>query len=163
MNFESTLSNADDIVRSPDTSYIPDDTDTGDDAAVTPPISSIDVDDGKTTVVIVQQPAASEDKTDDTATDGEDDQTAADVQLTTTVDAHEEDATGLPGVVKSVFGEYHPRTQTITETRSDGTVLTSVECVPGLAGLDWYWLSGVFMFGLVLWSFFRFLGGVLKS
>lgn len=165
MNFESTLSNADDIVRSPDTSYIPDDTDTGDDAVTTPPISSIDVDDGKTTVVIVQQPAAdtSEDKTDDAATDGEDDQTAADVQLTTTVDAHEEDTTGLPGVVKSVFGEYHPRTQTITETRSDGTVLTSVECVPGLAGLDWYWLSGVFMFGLVLWSFFRFLGGVLKS
>lgn len=158
MNFESTLSNADDIVRSPDTSYIPDDTDT------TPPISSIDVDDGKTTVVIVQQPAADtgEDKADDAAADGED-QTAADVQLTTTVDAHEEDSTGLPGVVKSVFGEYHPRTQTITETRSDGTVLTSVECVPGLAGLDWYWLSGVFMFGLVLWSFFRFLGGVLKS
>ena len=157
MNFESTLSNADDIVRSPDTSYIPDDTDT------TPPISSIDVDDGKTTVVIVQQPAASEDKTDDAATDGEDAQTAADVQLTTTVDEQVEDVTGLPGVVKSVFGEYHPRTQTITETRSDGTVLTSVECVPGLAGLDWYWISGVFMFGLVLWSFFRFLGGVLKS
>ena len=155
MNFESTLSNADDIVRSPDTSYIPDDTDTGDDAAPTPPISSIDVDDGKTTVVIVQQPAAdtSEDKTDD----------AADVQLTTTVDEQVEDVTGLPGVVKSVFGEYRPRTQTITETRADGTILTSVECVPGLAGLDWYWISGVFMFGLVLWSFFRFLGGVLKS
>ncbi len=163
MNFESTLSNADDIVRSPDTSYIPDDTDTGDDATPTPPISSIDVDDGKTTVVIVQAPAASEDKADDTAEDGEDDQTAADVQLTTTVDEQVEDVTGLPGVVKSVFGEYHPRTQTITETRSDGTVLTSVECVPGLAGLDWYWISGVFMFGLVLWSFFRFLGGVLKS
>ena len=163
MNFESTLSNPDDIVRSPDTSYIPDDTDTGDDAATTPPISSIDVDDGKTTVVIVQQPAASEDKTDDAATDGEEEQPAADVQLTTTVDEQVEDVTGLPGVVKSVFGEYRPRTQTITETRADGTVLTSVECVPGLAGLDWYWLSGVFMFGLVLWSFFRFLGGVLKS
>jgi len=155
MNFESTLSNADDIVRSPDTSYISDDADT------TPPISSIDVDDGKTTVVIVQQPATTDaEKTDDAVTDGEDDQAVA---LTTTVDAHEEDATGLPGVVKSVFGEYHPRTQTITETRADGTVLTSVECVPGLAGLDWYWISGVFMFGLVLWSFFRFLGGVLKS
>lgn len=160
MNFESTLSSADDIVRSPDTG----ETYTGDDVTTTPPISSIDVDDGKTTVVIVQQPATTDaDKTDDTAADGEDDQTAADVQLTTTVDAHEEDATGLPGVVKSVFGEYHPRTQTITETRADGTVLTSVECVPGLAGLDWYWISGVFMFGLVLWSFFRFLGGVLKS
>ena len=171
MNFESTLSN-DEIIRSPDTSYVPDDTGdsgsdsiSGDNVPAAPPISSIDVDDGKTTVVIVQQPATDtgEDKTDDAATDGEDDQTAADVQLTTTVDEQVEDVTGLPGVVKSVFGEYHPRTQTITETRSDGTVLTSVECVPGLAGLDWYWLSGVFMFGLVLWSFFRFLGGVLKS
>ena len=163
MNFESTLPNADDIVRSPDTSYIPDDTETGGDATPTPPISSIDVDDGKTTVVIVQQPAANEEKPDETATDGEEEQPTADVQLTTTVDAHEEDTTGLPGVVKSVFGEYHPRTQTITETRADGTVLTSVECVPGLAGPDWYWISGVFMFGLILWSFFRFLGGVLKS
>lgn len=166
MNFESTLSNADNIVRSPDTSYIPDDTDTDTgDTPATPPIASVDVDDGKTTVVIVQQPAAAADaeKTDDVATDGEGEQTAADVQLTTTVDDHVEDVTGLPGVVKSVFGEYHPRTQTITETRSDGTVLTSVECVSGLAGLDWYWLSGVFMFGLILWSFFRFLGGVLKS
>ena len=164
MNFESTLSNADNIVRSPDTSYIPDDTDAGEDSTPTvPPISSVDVDDGKTTVVIVQQPAANEEKTDDTAADGEEDQAAADVQLTTNIDDHVEDATGLPGVVKSVFGEYHPRTQTITETRADGTVLTSVECVPGLAGLDWYWISGVFMFGLILWSFFRFLGGVLKS
>lgn len=120
MNFESTLSNADDIVRSPDTSYIPDDTDTGDDATPTPPISSIDVDDGKTTVVIVQQPTADTgvDKTDDAATDGETEQPTADVQLTSTVDEQVEDVTGLPGVVKSVFGEYRPRTQTITETRA---------------------------------------------
>ena len=66
---------------------------------------SIDVDDGKTTVVIVQQPATTDaDKTDDAATGGEGDQTAADVQLTTTVDDQVEDVTGLPGVVKSVFG-----------------------------------------------------------
>ena len=171
MNFESTLSN-DEIIRSPDTSYVPDDTGdsgsdsiSGDNVPAAPPISSIDVNDGKTTVVIVQQPAADtgEDRTDNTTADGVEEQPAADVQLTTTVDEQVEDVTGLPGVVKSVFGEYRPRTQTITETRADGTVLTSVECVPGLAGLDWYWLSGVFMFGLILWSFFRFLGGVLKS
>ena len=64
MNFESTLSN-DEIIRSPDTSYVPDDTGdsgsdsiSGDNVPAAPPISSIDVDDGKTTVVIVQQPAA---------------------------------------------------------------------------------------------------------
>lgn len=72
------------------------------------------------------------------------------------------DAAGLPAVVRSVFGDYHQRTQTVTETASDGTSVTSTEPVPGLAGLDWYWLSGVFMFTIVLWSFFRFLGVVFK-
>lgn len=162
MNLESTLSNEESIVQSPATEYVPDDTQT--DGAPVTDVSTVDVDNGKTTVVIVQSPAAEKDAAtdDDTTGDAVEEQTA-DVQITTAVDPHEEDTTGLPGIVKSVFGEYTPRTQTITETRADGTVLTSVECVPGLAGLDWYWLSGVFMFGLVLWSFFRFLGGVLKS
>lgn len=78
------------------------------------------------------------------------------------LDAPTVDAAGLPAVVKSVFGDYHQRTQTVTETASDGTSVTSTEPVPGLAGLDWYWLSGVFLFTIVLWSFFRFLGVVFK-
>jgi hypothetical protein len=78
------------------------------------------------------------------------------------LDAPTVDAAGLPAVVRSVFGDYHQRTQTVTETASDGTSVTSTEPVPGLAGLDWYWLSGVFMFTIVLWSFFRFLGVVFK-
>lgn len=69
---------------------------------------------------------------------------------------------GLPAVVRSVFGEYQVRTQTVTEIAADGSSTTSVEPVPGLAGLDWYWLSGIFLFSLVLWSFFRFLGVVFK-
>lgn len=69
---------------------------------------------------------------------------------------------GLPAVVRSVFGDYHQRTQTVTETAADGTATTSTEPVSGLAGLDWYWLSGVFLFTIVLWSFFRFLGVVFK-
>lgn len=78
------------------------------------------------------------------------------------LDAPTVDAAGLPAVVRSVFGDYHQRTQTVTETASDGTSVTSTEPVPGLAGLDWYWLSGVFMFTIVLWSFFRFFGVVFK-
>lgn len=78
------------------------------------------------------------------------------------LDAPTVDAAGLPAVVKSVFGEYHQRTQTVTEIVSDGTSVTSTEPVHGLAGLDWYWLSGVFLFTVVLWSFFRFLGVVFK-
>ena len=78
------------------------------------------------------------------------------------LDAPTVDSDGLPAVVRSVFGDYHQRTQTVTEVISDGTSVTSTEPVPGLAGLDWYWLSGVFLFTVVLWSFFRFLGVVFK-
>lgn len=78
------------------------------------------------------------------------------------LDAPTLETAGLPAVVRSVFGDYHQRTQTVTETATDGTSVTSTEPVPGLAGLDWYWLSGVFMFTIVLWSFFRFLGVVFK-
>ena len=78
------------------------------------------------------------------------------------LDAPTLETAGLPAVVRSVFGDYHQRTQTITETAADGTSVTSTEPVPGLAGLDWYWLSGVFLFTIVLWSFFRFLGVVFK-
>lgn len=78
------------------------------------------------------------------------------------LDAPTLETAGLPAVVRSVFGDYHQRTQTVTETAADGTSVTSTEAVNGLAGLDWYWLSGVFMFTIVLWSFFRFLGVVFK-
>lgn len=78
------------------------------------------------------------------------------------LDAPTLETAGLPAVVRSVFGDYHQRTQTVTETAADGTSVTSTEPVPGLAGLDWYWLSGVFLFTIVLWSFFRFLGVVSK-
>ena len=104
--------------------------------------------DGRTVVVVQQTPAV------ETA--------AEDAQRSAQLDTQPVDETGLPAVVKSVFGEYHPRTQTVTEVQTDGTILTSVECVPGLAGLDWYWISGVLLFALVLWSFFRFVGGIFK-
>ncbi len=79
-----------------------------------------------------------------------------------TLDTPTLETAGLPAVVRSVFGDYHQRTQTVTEIAADGTATTSTEPVPGLAGLDWYWLSGVFLFTIVLWSFFRFLGVVFK-
>ena len=79
-----------------------------------------------------------------------------------TLDTPTLETAGLPAVVRSVFGDYHQRTQTVTETAADGTATTSTEPVPGIAGLDWYWLSGVFLFTIVLWSFFRFLGVVFK-
>lgn len=87
---------------------------------------------------------------------------AAAPQQSITLDPPTLEASGLPAVVRSVFGSYHQRTQTVTMVDADGASTSSVEPVNGLAGLDWYWLSGVFLFTVVLWSFFRFLGVVFK-
>lgn len=70
---------------------------------------------------------------------------------------------GFPAMVVSLFGEYTPRTYSVTTYLSDGSTVTTTEYVPGLAGLDWPWLAGVALFSLVLWSFFRLLGGVLRG
>lgn len=87
---------------------------------------------------------------------------AAAPQQSTMLDPPTLETSGLPAVVRSVFGSYHQRTQTVTVVDADGASTSSVEPVNGLAGLDWYWLSGVFLFTVVLWSFFRFLGVVFK-
>lgn len=69
----------------------------------------------------------------------------------------------LVSVVNTVFGDYQPRTQTVTEVLSDGSTVTYTETIEGLAGLDWYWLGGVLIFCIVLLSFFKLLGSVFKG
>lgn len=124
MNFENTLSTAEQLDAAP-----------ADDTAQT---------DTGSQVIVVQGEAA------------------AAPQQSVTLDPPTLEASGLPAVVRSVFGSYHQRTQTVTVVDADGASTSSVEPVNGLAGLDWYWLSGVFLFTVVLWSFFRFLGVVFK-
>lgn len=68
----------------------------------------------------------------------------------------------LMDAVVSIFGEYSPRTQTVTTYLTDGTAVQSVEVVPGLAGLDWVWISGVGLFALFLFCLMRLLGGAVK-
>lgn len=68
----------------------------------------------------------------------------------------------LTSVIASLFGEYTPRTQTVTEYLADGSSVTYQQYVPGVAGMDWDWLAGVGLFGLCLLSFFKIVGGVLK-
>lgn len=68
----------------------------------------------------------------------------------------------MSGIVASVFGTYSPKTQTVSLTLDNGTVVTSQEIIPGVAGMDWHWIAGVFLFSVVLWSFFRFLGVIFK-
>ena len=75
----------------------------------------------------------------------------------------EGDSGALASMVNAVFGDYQPRTQTVTEVFSDGSTVTYTETIDGLAGLDWYWIGGVFVFSIVLISFFKLLGGALKG
>lgn len=75
----------------------------------------------------------------------------------------EEGDNSLLALVNRVFGEYQPRTQTVTETMTDGTVVTYSEPIGGLSGLDFYWLGGVLVFSIVLISFFKFLGGIFRG
>jgi len=66
-------------------------------------------------------------------------------------------------VVALVFGEYIPRTQTVTEHLSDGSSVTYTEVVSGVAGLDWEWITGAGLFALALFSFFKIVGVFLKN
>ena len=68
----------------------------------------------------------------------------------------------LTAAIVSIFGEYTPVTQTVTTYLSDGTAVQSVEVVPGLAGLDWIWISAVGLFALFLFCLMRLLGGAVK-
>ena len=58
-------------------------------------------------------------------------------------------------LVLSLFGTYEP----ITAVAADG-----VETVAsGLAGVDWPWIAGVLLFAIVLYSFFRLVGVLLRG
>ena len=68
----------------------------------------------------------------------------------------------LASAVIAIFGEYTPRTQTVTTYLADGSSVVSVEVIPGLAGLDWIWIATVVLFGLFLFCLMRLLGGAVK-
>lgn len=76
--------------------------------------------------------------------------------------ATEQDDNSMSGIISAIFGTYSPKTQTVTQTLDNGTVVTSQEIIPGVAGMDWHWIAGVLLFTVVLWSFFRFLGVIFK-
>ena len=72
---------------------------------------------------------------------------------------------GLKALISSIFGEYTPVTTTavITETVGENVNQYLVETVaPGAAGVDYEWLAGVFLFGILLFCLMKLLGGVLK-
>ena len=69
----------------------------------------------------------------------------------------------LAETIRSLFGVYTPRTQTVTTYYDGQPISTEEQIVPGLAGLDYEWLVGVGMFALVTFCLFRLLGGILKN
>ena len=71
-------------------------------------------------------------------------------------------ASSLADAVRTVFGEYNPRTHTVTTYLTDGTAVTAEEVIPGLAGLDYVWLASVLLFALSLYCIFRMIGGLLR-
>jgi hypothetical protein len=70
----------------------------------------------------------------------------------------------MADVVVQVLGEYQPKTQTVQELDSAGNVIaTSTEYVPGLAGLDYHWITGAVLFTVFLLGIFKLLGGLMRS
>lgn len=69
-------------------------------------------------------------------------------------------------MIVNLFGSYDPVTYTeyFYYTAPDGSVLSDYNEVvaAGLAGVDWPWVAGVFLFAIVLYSLFRLLGVFFK-
>lgn len=70
-------------------------------------------------------------------------------------------------LIISIFGSYEPVTTTAAYVvpgiaGTEGSTLEEVQVVAsGLAGVDWPWVAGVLLFGIVLYSFLRLVGVLL--
>ena len=69
----------------------------------------------------------------------------------------------MKAVLLDLFGEYEPVQQSVTVYLNDGTAVTGTEVVEGISGVDWVYVSGVALFILSLYWFFRMLGVVLHG
>lgn len=72
----------------------------------------------------------------------------------------------MKNLLVELFGAYTPVTYTeyIYYIAADGSVVQDFNEVvaSGLAGVDWPWVMGVFLFAIVLYSLFRLLGVFFK-
>lgn len=67
----------------------------------------------------------------------------------------------MKDLILSLFGAYEPVMTVETHVVVD--VAQTVEVVAaGVAGVDWPWVAGVLLFAIVLYSFFRLVGVLLK-
>lgn len=71
----------------------------------------------------------------------------------------------MKDLIISIFGSYEPvmTFETITYEVEGALSTDTIEVVAsGMAGVDWPWIMGVFLFALVLYSLFRILGVFFK-
>ena len=70
----------------------------------------------------------------------------------------------MADVVVAVLGEYQRITYTTEEYDTEGNLVSvSTEYVPGLAGLDYAWITGAILFGLLIAGGLKLLGGLIRS
>lgn len=113
-------------------------------------------------VTVPTQEAAAVSETEDLEAPSEPVPAAYSVTTLDVEEVAEDAAQTLTDTVEALFGPYTPRTQTVTEYLSDGSVVESQQIVPGLAGLDYAWLAAVSLFGMVSFCVLKLLGGLLK-
>ena len=130
---------------------------------VTETVASETISDGSNVTVNVVMPAAVEEslKEEETPVEEESSPEMASYAMYS-LDETETVEASLPSVIVALFGEYQPRTQTVTEFLSDGTEVIYQEYVPGFAGLDWTWIASVSIFAMFLYCVLRMIGGCLK-
>ena len=78
------------------------------------------------------------------------------------LNSDQESRSAFVAALESIFGEYQPKTYSVTTYLPDGSSVTSVDVVPGAAGLDYAWISGVGLFALFLFCLLKLIGGVVK-
>ena len=70
----------------------------------------------------------------------------------------------MKDLILTIFGAYEPVTTTASYVvpGAEGSTLAEVQVIAsGLAGVDWPWVAGVILFGIVLYSFLRLVGVLL--
>lgn len=68
------------------------------------------------------------------------------------------DTTGLHSIMLRLIGDYNPIVKDYTYTGNNGYTTHSIEIQP-----DWSWIMSCAMFILVIYCFFRILGGLIHG
>ena len=69
----------------------------------------------------------------------------------------------MQDILTAIFGIYTPVTSDAVVSAADGSVAVVNQVASGMAGVDWPYVLGVLLFAVVLYSFFRLIGAILKG